>query len=67
MVISPLTNASVKPQLERIETDIAEIKNMIQNANGKLVEEPVDCLCNDTKKVLKEKEENENEEQEKTG
>ena len=55
-----MTNASVKPALERIQTYIAEIKDLIQNGKGKQNHEeseqktePVDCLCDETKKELK--------------
>ena len=48
-----MTKATVKPALEKIQTDIEEIKDMIQNGNGKEnLEEPMDCLCDETKEVL---------------
>ena len=48
-----MTNATVKPALEKIQTDIEEIKTMMQNGNGKQdLEDPVDCLCDETKEVL---------------
>ncbi len=64
-----MTNASVKPALEKIQNDLEEIKEMVQNGNGNLIQEKsnepteeADCLCNDTKKVLDENEEAEIEE-----
>ncbi len=52
-----MTKASVRPALEKIQTDIEEIKTMIQNANGEQnppeqQKEPVDCLCDETKTEL---------------
>jgi len=54
-----MTNASVKPALERIESGLDELKEMIQNRNGNSIQEKsnepteeADCLCPETKKEL---------------
>jgi len=52
-----MTKASVRPALEKIQTDIEEIKTMMKNGNGEQnppeqQKEPVDCLCDETKKEL---------------
>jgi len=57
-----MARPKVDSRLQNIEKDIAEVKEMLKNGNGKPIEEPIDCLCNDTKKVLEETEEKENEE-----
>jgi len=57
-----MARPKVDSRLQNIEKNIAEVKEMLKNGNGKPIEEPIDCLCNDTKKVLEETEEKENEE-----
>ena len=52
---------NIEKMEQQIETDVAEIKELIQNGNSKQEEakNQVDCLCDNTKEVL------ENEESEK--
>lgn len=45
---------NIEKMEERIETDVAEIKELIQNGNSKQeeAENQVDCLCDNTKEIL---------------
>lgn len=45
---------NIEKMEEQIETDVAEIKELIQNSNSKQeeAENQVDCLCDNTKEIL---------------
>ena len=50
-----MARPKVDSRLQNIEKDIAEVKQMMKNGNGKQnQEDSVDCLCNETKEVLEE-------------